>query len=1162
MDRNEASTLRDELNHGQRRLADLAADDFKGLMYWLLVDRFVTPTHQFEFSESHREEVAVALIEHLANPEGIVSLGPTERTYFFECNDYGRSFEPADLGKLFCAAIRHQPEVLALVSTRPLHAPALDYADLFFGLEGHFPRVEFHPLRAEFLLGTPPEREHSPVTDPDAATDSQSERTSTRSAEWRLIEHEKFNDRMIASSDAVVEPVRLVAGRRYTLEIRGVLRGLVDPREVEVFISRHGAQGAYFRSNKPPRVQGHDFRARFTLAPEAFAPKGEAAWMLEVHASKSRKTVSSLRLPEMDVADGVELLLPDARSGTSDSVSRAFRDGDSVITFFSGEAGVGKSYLCGQVASDLKFRYGYQVENFLAESVNDGLFLRVLLRLLTPGFREGNEDASDFEKQVIHEALCCLLREFAPTEVESLSQAIADRDADRATPDRIVPLLASLLAQSGDILLIIQDCHALSPTLIAPLAALVVALDERGWAGTRMLLEYRTGPGTDNSAWTEFVQRVQSTLHSRTEAIYLRNLSQNETDAFLRPLFDAINDDLITALWSRTGGNPLLLGSLLRSLVKTGAVRRPSSVETDRFRILQPVRILEGRLDMDDGPRQILKERIRLLDSTKPHGLELLPSVLPSLAIFALTDDLLPPNDAFQYFGLGQSEGARLIRWLTREEILSSSGDSSETVGFTHDLIRDTVVELGAKDEETLSVAERIADEVVPQGYPALLRMAQLTRYVGDLRRCREHLDRGQEAAKHENRFHWARRFQLQLLDLLRELPNATDRDRLAQLTLLHDLGRSERNTGSNLASREHFVEARELAERLPVGRENWTPQFMRTTFAQLDHQIMNIDLALLDFERFLASADRALKRVSDPTLLGMIINRLVVGCSDLGLVEEGMYYASAGIELASASRDAEVDAVLCHVISTFLAPGAPDEAARVAEQGTGLAHSARQRMHNEYASMKLRLWARGHVDPPEQQDDFHRRLRDLGMTILEGSLYNFEGIVQMVSGNGADARRLFSQAEVHARLYDQVGLEPVIWNNAMVAALQDGDIDSASTLVDRLLRFWVNLTWQRRRTAPGWKTLKATFEAARSRIVPPSGAAMLRLPSAPAFAGSFLPSLVNLVALFEAGWQAGEAAVKPAVLLSTWVGSAHERLSVSSAVGIEWNGISLYLDP
>lgn len=1160
MDRHEAYKLRDELNRGQRRLGDLSAEDFKGLMYWLLVERFILPAHQFNFSDQFLGEVEIALVELLDQPDGEAGVGHEERTHFFECNEYGRSFDPAVLGKLFCAAIRHQPETLVLVSTRPLYGQALEYANLFFGAEGHFPRVAFQNLRAEFLLDPALDDEDSP--EPGTRRGSPSEQTPAQFAKWRLIEHEKFNDRIIASSDAAVLTVRLHGDRRYTLEIRGALRGLVNLGEVEVAISRHGGvRSAHFRSNKPPRVQGHDFLARFTVAPEALAPGGEVAWMLHVHASKSRELSSSLRLPAMDIADDVEAWLPDARSVTSDSVSEVLRDGNGAITFLRGEAGVGKSYLCEQVASDLKFRYGYQVENFRAESA-EGLFLRVLLRLLTPRFHEGSENSSAFEKQVIRAALRCLLHEFAPTEIESLSEAITERDSARAAPEKIVPLLASLLAQSGDILLIIQDCHELPSTLTAPLAALIVALDERGWAGTRMILEYRTGPGTENLAWTEFVERVNSTLHSRTQTLHLQTFNQDETGNFLRPLFEAINEALIAAFWSRTGGNPLLLVSLLRSLVKTGAVGRPTGAENDRFRVLHPAQILEGRHRMDEGPQQILKNRVRLLDAARPPGFDALPSVIPVLAILALTEDLLPRDGVFQYFGLSPADGARLVRWLTREEILSGSGDSSGVAGFTHDLIRDTVVKLGKEDPLTLSIAERIADEVAPEGYLALLRRAQLARYIGDERLCREHLDRGQEAARYENRFHWARRFQQELLDLLRSLKSPTVRDRLAQLTLLNNLGWSEHNAGSNRVAREYFREARGLAEWLPMGTGDWTPQLRRATLAKLDHQTMMVDLILLDFEAFLASASRALERVNDPTLLNDITNRLILGCSVLGFVEEGMYFTRAGIELASTSKDPEVNAVLCTDISAFLSPGLPGEAVRLAEQGIYLAHSARQRAHNEYSSMAHRLWAHGQVDPPARREEFQGQLRELGMAILEGSLSTFEGVVELISGNTAEARVLFAQAEIHARLYDQTDLEPALWNNAMVAALLHGDMDSAAAFSDRLIRFWTRLAEQRRRVAPHWGSLISAFEAARSRISAPSGATTLSLPPAPPFAGEFLASLVNLVSLHQAGWRAGGAAPELGALLAEWVGSAYPRLSGSPSMIVEWKGVPLYLDP
>lgn len=1165
MDRNEAYRLRDELLGGKRLLRDLPGDDFKGLIYWLLVDQFIAPTHQITLSDACAGTVEVVVIEHLARPRGVVNLSPGERTHFFECTPYGRNYELADLGNLFCAAIRHQPEVVALVSTRPLQAQAQDYIDLLFGRSGRFPRVDFQNLHAELLLGLPPPGEPLRGADPPPghADPTQPARPATPPAEWRLVEHGTFHDRIVASSASADLPVRLFADRRYTVEIRGALIGRADAKGLRVTLSRDAGLPPV-PSNGPPRVHGHDFLAQFSLAPETLAHAVEAGWAVHVDASGAARSTSALRLPAMQVTEAVESPFPDLRSDESAAIASGLHESDEVIAFVSGEAGVGKSYLCRQVASALKFHRGYQVENFRADSVVDGsLLVRVLLRLLTPRFHDGSEmQASDFNSRVVAEALRCLLHEFAPDESDSLSQAIAASDLARAHPDRLVPLIASLLVQSGRILLVLQDCHELPSTLISALDALIVALDERDWAGTRIIMEYRSGPGTDNPAWTSFVRRVRSTLHSRTRATHLGNLGQVQAEGVLRPLFVAINDELIAALWNQTGGNPLLLTSLLRSLLDTGALATTTGPAGGRLRVMHPGRILEGRPLRAEKPRLILENRIRLLDAAKPRALDGLGSVIPVLAILALTEGVLSAGEVFRYFDMAPADGDRLVRWLAREEILASSGESRTTVAFAHELIHDTVVELGRENEDTLSVAERIADEVQPEGYPALLRMAQLARYIGDLRLSRDYLNLGHEAAKNENRFHWSRRFQSQLLDLLRTSPNATLRDRLTQLELLNDLGWSEYNTGSNRVAREYHWEARRLAEGLPMGGD-WTPQLMRATLAHVDHRIMGNDLALHEFQAFLGSAERALERVSDPTVLGRIINRLVLGCSALGFAEEGVYFARAGILLASASSDPEVNAVLCTDISTLLAPARADEALHLAEQGTGLAHSARQRMHSEYASMKHRLRARGHVDPPAHREAFHRRLRELGMVVLEGTLCNFEGIVELIhNGNTTDARRLFAQAAVHARLYDQVAVEPVIWNNAMVAALLHGDLDSAATHSASLHRFWTGLAEQRRLAAPRWASLISTFEAACSRIAPPSGPTVLGVPAPPPFAGGFLSSLVNLAALHQAGWRSGEDGLEPDVLLAHWTGSPHTRLSRSQAVVVEWNGVPLYLDP
>jgi hypothetical protein len=1154
MDRDEALRLRADIKSGRRHLRQLSGDEFQMMMYWLLVESIVSPTHRVTLSNQYRGEVDFVALEHLTPLPSGVSLGRSERTHFFECKRYGRPFELADVSKLFCAAIRHHPETVALVSTGPLQQQAQDYANLFFGRGGRFPSIEFQNLRAEVLLGMP----LPPDSTRKGARDTLS---SSHQLDWRLVEHGAFYDRVIASGDTAPTQLTLSVDRDYTLEVSGTSELVVTKRaalQIDLFLP--GTNALPFSRDSQPRFSGHQFRATFNVDAASLASAASKTLALHFGESPSRQKVVTFTLPKIDVIAGTETPLQDLRGEVSHSVSRDLASGDVVLTFVNGKAGVGKSYLCSKVAKILKAEFGYAVENFRADSVVDGsVFVRMLVRLLTPPLQRDNlERDGELGSKLMAEAVRCLLGTQRSAESEPLVEALARGGSVDTRLDMIVPLLAALLLRSGNVVLILQDCHDLPSTLISALDALIVALDERGWAGTRFILEYRTAPGSDNPTWAAFVRRVQSTLHSRSRTESISNLSRDDVEAGLRPLFEAVTPDMIAAIWSHTGGNPLLLTNLLRGFLEAGVVERSAS---GKLRVRYPARVLEVHTPVADKPRIVLENRMAQLDSRmRANGGEL-PSFIPFLAILALTEGLLPLQTVFAYFGVTIGDGSKLVRWLVREEVLLLS--TGDTPCFAHDWYRDTAMELGKEDENTLRVAERILDETVPDGYVAILRMAALARYVGDLRLAREYLNIGHEAAKNDNQFGWSRRFQIHLLDVLKSLPSPSDRDRLAQLGLLNDLGWSEHNTGSNWASREYFREGRRVADALPTRGGEWTTQLRRSTLAHLDHRIMTVDLELLDFEGSVESAEHALGRVRDPSVLGRIINRLILCCSHLGFVDAGIYFSRAGVDLAELSQDPEVDAVLCTDIGSLTSLALGDVALSLFERGVGLASSARQRLQNEYALITHRLSATGQIEAESERVRFSARLGALGMTILQGAFDNYEGVVQLLDGNLGDACRLFAQAEIHARLYEQLGLEAAVWNNAMIAALLDDDVLSARINATRLSHFWLRLIRQRTLLEPRLPGLIRAFENARSRMETPTGSPRLTIEAAPAFTGSYLTSLVNLAALSAVEFSGGGNGFDPGSVLSAWVGETPNfQLSTCAAVVRRWRGVPLYLDP
>jgi class 3 adenylate cyclase/tetratricopeptide (TPR) repeat protein len=203
-----------------------------------------------------------------------------------------------------------------------------------------------------------------------------------------------------------------------------------------------------------------------------------------------------------------------------------------------------------------------------------------------------------------------------PSSIDKLEPAGA-----RSTIHHTVAQVLEAKTEKGPVVLSIDDIHWADPVLIELLDALVGLLSR-----SRFILITAMRPGAE-VGWPTRSDR------STVVSVTLQPLSRMETDDLARELLggDEIDENRLTALYDRSGGNPLFLIELV-ALTETGGDRElPDSLRT----------LIAARLDQLTIPqRQVLENAAVLGTAGLITGLEQFASALGQPPPGELIDEL------------------------------------------------------------------------------------------------------------------------------------------------------------------------------------------------------------------------------------------------------------------------------------------------------------------------------------------------------------------------------------------------------------------------------------------------------------------------------------------------------------------------------------------
>ncbi|HEX2093380.1 MAG TPA: AAA family ATPase [Longimicrobiaceae bacterium] len=1039
--------LLNDLREGHLAPGDLNWKEFQEVVYQLVAERLRLqfPDTQVRFADNEKGIIDI-ILEYPVHAPNLLSgeSGVSIEKCFIECKRYTRNIELDTAAKAFCAAIHHRPRHLWLVTLNGMSPQAWEYARHFFQMEGSnraLTNVEFGHVRLTNLLGLAETRDHAASREREEELSA-----SLRLIGWHIVEHATFYSKSLSSTDNFVSPVYLQADRHYSLRmwierthtpvdtlpairITGI-GGNPDRRfkEVQVFAVADTQMEieAWIDLSLVPRIEG-------SAAQEA---------PLTLHC-QTPTGLASIQLPfpvlQVQLSSG---FFPDLREEESAALARRLAEpnGERVI-FVSGEAGIGKSYLCEQAAATLVRTHGYTAHSYSVLSGSDHLVVRMLLSIVRP-----SQSAVSADNQVLNALVSALLRqEASPTGSDSAVPIVNyfEESSSLGADAAAISLCASLLAESPiPRLLYVQNCQALSPQEIKGLGLLLAELESKGWGAIRLLFEYRDTGDQQNALWDEFTRSVRENIRS-SGAIRVQPLPESRIVAGIAAAFLTEDPGSIAAsLMRKAGGNPLYLDQVLHYLVDLRACRRIFDGEGRAFVVVEDHVLLNRSLkDVPEAVQPLLRQRLARYVRTGAYG-NTSTHAANYLTVLSVVGSAFDRRRLTTALELDERQVAEIEWQLIRDGILTH-GSLGTGADFVHDLMRLSASELAQEYTGFLHVAQRLESLLDADAEQESLIGGSLNLLLRRYGKALHWFEIAYERARLRGDYSLQREALLGSSTATNHLPLRSLQEKLRYIEILMALGWNEMYTGSQSEAARTYERAHRYgAEALRGGNVDERRRWQHED-ARIRHHIVTCLLRMQRIRESVALFEDLVGEITAVDRLFHVLNRYLLLCCATGLPSAGYIAARTACGLAEILDDECISVVMSDIGHLYQLE-APDRTLDLWHRGTRTAQEFRQKTHSQINVLVGSILAN---KQPRETSEFERLLRvvkENGITGQLTRLYMYAGVQASSRDAWDEAMHWFGKAHGNARMCNQPVYEWQACNNTGVASIVVGDQENA----------------------------------------------------------------------------------------------------------------------
>nr|WP_320051237.1 AAA family ATPase [uncultured Desulfuromonas sp.] len=985
-------------------------------------------------------------------PNAVAAAGTQEKKFFqhfIECKLYGRPLTLNVVGASYLHALKERPTSLVIASNQQLTRGAQDFAYWLFQEEMRNATALYtwNPLFLNKQSAIPSHKQkyQRPIT----------HRATNELCDWTLVETGAFRDTIVARKDnknKLAHSLRPDSSLRFSVRLSNPVVG----RRVEN-VSLCFDHGEIDEVNIPLDIKGKIDKT-ITLVgiiSRERLPGGHIfpAPSLIISSSSGIDRFTCLEgFPKLKT-DEMNLYLPDLREKQTHQIINIWMTvEEQKILIIKGEGGVGKTFLCEQVANRLKKEFGFQTTHSPLEVQTELAFLTEIVWLtFTPEIRAALETSEQGLLKALLQQLADSFEEsFSREDASSLAELMLLGKWQGADPQILMQLIAQfIVAHNKPILLIVSNAHRMSDSVASGLRSLLAALEGLGWGQVRLIIEARDTQEDIGDTWRHLESWMNNALSSRMQRVNLKPLTHTSITAEIGSMLVSLDAENATELiCKKSGGNPLFIKHLLQALTEQDMLVPSWNHQKDKLQYylprLAPLRDYISSLSVKI--EDILVRRISFWDQRlRAAGGDWSGYLLGLMSI------------------LEQEVSRNILQALTGEPSgkLDASLSGLEEAGLLERIADDTYIfpheytRLAARVwlEKQINSRMRMENASInpidlnsPEAYQLAFCKGQLNAYLRQSEKALEAYNAALQFAG-EN-FEYLFKCHQQIHRTLKD-NRSTKTPRI-----FHENVRSYLSHGYYILTVKKNKKINMQA--LSALSTNMLSRQERTGYMQqYHHNLSNLSLREIDLEDYLKNAKATLDLSTTPLEVARFLNRALKACSYIGAVGLGARFGSACLSLqkmVSKNDDQDLESVNFGELSFLLSTTAPEKALIFAEYACDTASSERQRAHNLFARAlaKLRL---GSVDSAIKD------IEEMGSIVEHLSLRTLKSPLEMAYG----VKALFDEAWVLAADSFRISLSEATWlgsfrdeitagSNLVVARIFAGDLEAARHINESLL--------------------------------------------------------------------------------------------------------------
>lgn len=1096
MHTSEAEDLLAALRGGTIHAADLTGEQFQSIIFHRLIGHCLTQQgFDYELLDNYQGAVDFVVREKARR---ISQFHTDDPVHVFECKHYCRTLELNTIAKLLIVGVRFQPTSLNVVSRTTLQPQVFEYARMLFNGLGNdtamFRRTVFRHYRTSELL----ELEVNPNHDEaDASIGNKIGRAGTVDLSWEIAECRPFLETIVATSSKLRT---LILDNRCIYRVRVSLLTTSNPNDFRIWMD--AGPGTLEIQSQVRQITAlgeglNHISSSLVLDPRRL--EKTTGGNLALHITYKTRSHRVSTIPVSASPQQSQPVYPDLRDDSAQEFAvQLHHRAAPRLVFIGGEAGVGKTHFCEQIAERLQFNGEFHVNRFLANANRETSLLRTMLISICTPAAAHSKNTGEWD-----DLAGAIVNALSPVQQSTPSKSVLE------SAELIVPVLAEFLVRSGPRLVVFRDAHLLTEVTARELSTLVGRLDDLGWGDVYFLVEHRTGGAEKNPHWDDFESEIRAQVNGCLD-MHLEPLSLSEVNDLLDSMFIHITLELKDALWRVCGGVPLYLFSFFELLRSKGAIKHHNN---QRWIIEAPSVFLEpartGR--RADG---VLEERLKTINwqtTILPEHFRASPIVL--VALLGIAQEPSRVKKLCESAGIDSEAYRSVRRTLLRHTIIKQSGDEW-SFDFQHDLLRQIAIEMGARTELAQTLVERLLRELRDPSSSALdLELcADLSSWLGFQEDAVRALNAAFECVHNNENFTLTRRILWKLCEAMRPAAFGTAKTYREYLECRSALAWTTWNSGSLKEARKEY--SRLVADARLRCPTNIDAAESEAYAADAQRRILGIDLELENIPAFVRSARYALELNGNWVVFNSIMNRLILYCAWYSHVDLGLELAHMLLQTFGDTEPESCGAVICSDIGALFRAADPQTALALYRRGVQLAVGGRQRIHNELDVVitEVLLGERGIED--QELAQIRKGLVDNGLKSILSRFDLFCASFALRQGQLSRAQTLYRHVETSVAVYRYEEQWIDLWNDTMIAALIRGDLKEAHRLQSLLVARLAHLVKARRKAVDHLIALHPAIEKQRNRFSH-LAALSLDLPSeVPAYSGTFVQAMLNLEAL------------------------------------------------